>query len=73
MNTQANEYTKQELEAAKKAISSTIQKLEKVYETLLKKDPAPKPQLTLAIRNLAAQRVALSLIERELAGGQQQE
>ena len=60
------EYSKEELEAAHKAISSSIRKIEKVKETLSKKQPAPKAQLTLASRNLAALRLALSLIMREL-------
>lgn len=68
MTTESSAYTKEELESAKKAISSTIRKLERVYETLSAKDPAPKPQLTLAKRNLSAQRIAMALIERELLG-----
>lgn len=59
-----------ELEAAKKAISSSVRKIEKVRETLLQKEPQPKPQLTLAERNLAAFRLALELIGRELGCGE---
>ena len=60
------EHTKTELEAALKAISSSIRKIEKVQETLLKKQPPPKAQLTLAERNLNALRLGVSLIMREL-------
>ena len=59
-------YSKAELEAAHKAISSSIRKIEKAKETLSKKQPLPKAQLTLASRNLDALRLALSLIMREL-------
>jgi len=59
-------FTKSELEAAHKAISSSIRKIEKVEITLSKKQPPPKAQLTLASRNLDALRLALSLIEREI-------
>ncbi|MCL2031672.1 MAG: hypothetical protein FWG96_00100 [Methanomassiliicoccaceae archaeon] len=60
------EYTKAELEAAVRSISSSIRKIEKAHDTLSKKHPLPKAQLTLARRNLDALRLALSLIEREL-------
>ena len=60
------QYTKEELEAAQKAIASSIRKIEKVRETLSKKQPPPKAQLTLASRNLDALRLAISLIRREL-------
>lgn len=67
------EFSKTELEEAQKAISSSIRKIEKVRETLLKKQPQPKAQLTLAARNLHALRLAAALIARELAGdGQDQ-
>jgi len=59
-------YTKAELEDAAKAISSSVRKIEKARETLLKKVPPPKSQLTLASRNLDALRIALSLITREI-------
>ena len=60
------EYSKTELEAAKKAILSSVRKIEKVQETLSKKEHPPKAQLTLASRNLNALRISLALIEREL-------
>ena len=60
------EFSKAELEAAQKALSSSVLKIEKVQKTLAEKQPPPKPQLTLASRNLAAFRLALSLIAREL-------
>ncbi|MCL2677558.1 MAG: hypothetical protein FWE85_00720 [Clostridiales bacterium] len=60
------EYSKEELAAAYKAISSSIRKIEKARETLAMKQPPPKAQLTLASRNLDALRLALSLINREI-------
>ena len=60
------EYSKAELEAAHKAISSSIRKIEKARETLSKKQPPPKAQLTPASRNLDALRLSLALITREL-------
>ena len=59
------EFSKEELEAAQKAISSSIRQIEKAYETLSQKQPPPKPQLTLATRNLQALRLSLALITRE--------
>jgi len=59
-------YTKNELEYAKRAIQSSIRKIEKVMETMSKKDLPPKAQITLANRNIRALRLALALIEREL-------
>ena len=59
-------FSKAELEAAHKAISSSIRKIERAHETLSKKQPHPKSQLTLASRNLDALRLALTLIQREL-------
>ena len=59
-----NNYTTSELEDAKGAIQSSIRKIEKVLETLSKKDPSPKSQITLAERNLKAFRLAVSLIEK---------
>ena len=61
-----DEFSKSDLEAAQKAISSSVHKLEKVYDTLSKKQPPLKAQLTLATRNLSAMRLALALIKREL-------
>ena len=60
------EFTTTELEDAHKTISSSIRKIEKAQETLLKKEPLPKAQLTLASRNLKALRLALCLIKREI-------
>ena len=60
------EFPKTDLQAAQKAISSSVRKLEKARETLSKKQPPPKAQLTLASRNLNALRLALALIMREL-------
>jgi len=63
-----SEYTKIELEDAKGAIQSSVRKIEKVLETLSKKEPLPKAQITLANRNIRALRLALALIEKELCG-----
>jgi hypothetical protein len=60
------EFSKAELEAAQKAITSSIRKLEKAQTTLSNKQAPPKSQLTLATRNLDALRLALALITREL-------
>jgi len=62
-------FTTTEFEDAHKAISSSIRKIEKAQETLSKKEPLPKAQLTLASRNLKALRMALCLIEREINEG----
>lgn len=62
------EYTKAELAAAHKALSSSVRKIEAAQKTLQQKQPPPKPQLTLAARNLHALRLALDLITRELEG-----
>ncbi len=59
------DFTIDELNAAHRAISSSVRKIEKVRQTLLERQPAPKAQLTLASRNLTAFRLALELIERE--------
>lgn len=61
-------YTKSELEDAKGAIQSSVRKIEKVLETLSKRNPPPKSQITLAKRNLKVMRLSLELIERELDG-----
>ena len=63
-----NNYTISELENAKGAIQSSVRKIEKVLETLSKKDPPPKAQITLAKRNIKALRLALDLIEKEMCG-----
>ena len=60
------QFSKSELEAAQKAISSSIRKIKKVQETLSKKEPIPKSQLSLAVRNLNALQLSLALIMREL-------
>jgi len=62
-----SQFSRAELEAAQKAFESSRRKIEKVKETLLKKSPPPKPQLTLASRNLDALHIALELIEKELS------
>ena len=61
-----NSYTLSELKDAKGALESSIRKIEKVLETLSKKDPLPKSQVSLAKRNLKALRLALDLIEKEM-------
>ena len=61
-----SEYTKSELAAAHKAITSSVRKIEKAQATLSLKQTPPKAQMTLASRNLDALRLALSLIEREI-------
>ncbi|MCL2150124.1 MAG: hypothetical protein FWH51_04250 [Dehalococcoidia bacterium] len=63
-----SEYAVAELEDARDAIQSSIRKIEKALDTLLKRTPQPQPQITLAKRNLRALRLSLSLIERELQG-----
>jgi len=55
-------YTKQELEEAIKAITSTISKIEKVSE----KDTLGASQKTLIERRLKAFQIALELIEAKL-------
>jgi len=59
-------YTPEQLQAAYKALSSSVRKIEKATLTLSAKQPPPKAQLTLASRNLAALRIALELIGREM-------
>ena len=61
------DFSVDELEAARKALTSSYRKIDKVRATLLQKQPPPKSQVTLATRNLEALRIALSLIEDELA------
>jgi len=62
-----SEFSKAELEDAQKAIAPSIRKIEKAKETLAKKAPLPKAQLTLAARNLKALEIAMSLIMQELS------
>ena len=57
-------YTIEELLEAKRSIASTLSKCEKV---ILKLQPG-KSQHTLTIRRIAAFKIALDLIERELDG-----
>jgi hypothetical protein len=61
-------FSKTELEEAQRALSSSIRKIERAQETLMKKQPPPKAQLTLAARNLRALNIAIALIARELEG-----
>ena len=61
-----NDFSSDELQAARDALSSSYKKIEKTRETLLQKPSPPKPQLTLAARNLDALRIALALISDEL-------
>lgn len=60
--------TREELTEAKRQIASTVSKLEKVAVTLQAKEPAAhyKSQITLAQRRVAAFRLAIELIDREL-------
>ena len=60
------DYSRDELEAAQKALLASHRKIERVRETLLQKQNPPKSQLTLARRNLEALQVALTLIGEEL-------
>ncbi len=59
------EYTKEELLEAKRSIASTLSKCEKA---ILKLQPG-KSQYTLTVRRIAAFRIALDLIEKELSAG----
>lgn len=55
-------YTREELEEAFRAISSTIRKIEKVQE----KPTLGKSQQTLIERRLKAMKIASELISREM-------
>ena len=55
-------YTREELEEALRAISSTIRKIEKVQE----KPTLGKSQQTLIERRLKAMKIASELISREM-------
>ena len=57
-----NEYTKQELEEAKTALASTLQKCEKMQE----RGRLQYSQKTLNDRRVKALRIALTLIEKEM-------
>jgi len=61
-----SEYTLEELEAAHKALSSSLHKISKARETLMSKSSPPKSQITLAERNQKALTIALNLITREM-------
>jgi len=65
-NQPVSHYSKAELRDAKDAIVSSVHKIEKALNTLSQKDPPPKPQITLARRNIKALRIALALIERSI-------
>lgn len=56
-------YTKEELEEALRAIESTIHKCEKVQPKLKE----GTSQHTLLVRRIKALRIAVALIQRELA------
>lgn len=58
-------YTKEELAEAKRSIASTLGKCKKA---LLKLTPG-KSQHTLTARRIAAFRIALELLDRELEAG----
>ena len=64
-------YTEEELLEAKGQIESTLHKLEETVRTLEAKGEARryKSQITLAKRRIQAFRIALSLVDRELAAG----
>lgn len=59
-----DDYTKQELEEALRAIDSTISKCEKVQPKLKE----GTSQHTLLVRRIKALQIAASLIRRELEG-----
>jgi hypothetical protein len=61
-----SEFTTAELEAARKAILSTIRKSEKVKETLSQKRPPHASQLALVSQRLKVFQIASSLIARAL-------
>jgi len=62
------EYTKEELQEAKRQIDSTLHKLRATILTLQgKENPARyKSQITLAQRRVKAFEIAVALIEKEL-------
>lgn len=62
--------TREELTEARRQIASTVAKLEKAAASLQAKEPPEryKSQVTLARRRIAAFKLALALIDRELAG-----
>ena len=62
-------YAREELEEALRAITSTINKCEKVMPKLKENSP----QQTLLIRRIKALQISVDLIERELTGLSQEE
>lgn len=62
------DYTKEELQEARRQIDSTLHKLREVVKTLeAKEDPRRyKSQITLAKRRIEAFTIAADLIQREL-------
>ena len=64
------EYTREELQEAKRQIASTLHKLRETVGTFRAKENAAryKPQITLAERRIKAFEIANALIERELDG-----
>lgn len=66
------EYTREELQEAKRQIASTLHKLRETIRTLEAKENAQryKSQITLAKRRVEAFTIANELIGRELAGEQ---
>ena len=62
------EYTKEELQEARRQIDSTLHKLRQTVKTLeSKENPARyKSQLTLANRRIQAFELAVGLIQKEL-------
>lgn len=59
-----NDFTKQELEEAHRALLSTLKKCEKVQDNA----NLGKSQHTLLERRIAALNIAMALIEKELSG-----
>lgn len=68
------EYTREELQEAKRQIASTLHKLRETIRTLEAKENAQryKSQITLARRRVEAFTIANELIGRELAGERQE-
>jgi len=62
------DYTREDLQEARRQIASTVHKLQEVVKTLeAKPDPTRyKSQITLARRRVDAFTLALTLIDREL-------
>ncbi|GGI65170.1 MULTISPECIES: hypothetical protein [Enterococcus] len=64
------EYTIEELSAAKKSLVSTLSKIEKAIVSLEEKQTkggSYKSQITLSKNRVAALKLSLDLIEREIA------